>query len=139
MSSQATRSPSLTEIWGRISPTKMCLMTKNHILRQTAWTEFFRQHFYFFLRFFLKFRFMHNVLRDFQKKSNYKNRPFSRPVFHQIQLDMANKKHVMTISMEKWKKCTSQIFNFWNFVTEIFVKHVERFSKIMKLWKLVIF
>ena len=81
---------------------------------------------------------MHNVLRDFQKNKNYKNRPFSRPVFHQIQLDMANKKHATTISMEKWRKCTSQIFDFGNFVTEILCKHIERFSKCKKLWKLAI-
>ena len=41
----------------------------------------------------------------------------------------------MTISMKKRRKCTSQIFDFWKFITEIFAKHVERFSKIIKLWK----
>ena len=42
------RSPSLTAIWGLISPTKMRPMTKNHILGRSAWTEFFGWHFYFF-------------------------------------------------------------------------------------------
>ena len=62
------RSPSLTEIWDIISPTKLCLMTKSHILRQTARTEFLPQRFYFFQKHFFEFRFMQNVLRDFQKK-----------------------------------------------------------------------
>ena len=34
---------------------------------------------------------MNNVLKDFQKKSQYENLPFSRAFFHQIQLDMAKK------------------------------------------------
>ena len=42
------------------------------------------------------------------------------------------KEVVLTISMDKWKKCTSQIFDFWKFVTEIFAKHIERFLKIEK-------
>ena len=42
----------------------------------------------------------------------------------------------MTISMKKRRKLTSQIFDFWKFITEIFAKHVERFSKIMKLRKI---
>ena len=82
---------------------------------------------------------MQNILRDFQKKSQYGNLPFSRQFFYQIQLDMAKKKCVLTNSMAKWKNCTSQIFHFWNFVTEIFVKHVERFSKNENWWKLAIF
>ena len=80
-----------------------------------------------------------NILWDFQKLRKYENWSFSRPFIYQIQLDMATKKYVTTISMDKLKKCTSQFFNFWNFVTEIFVKHIERFSKIEKIWKLVIF
>ena len=65
------------------------------------------------LRHYFKFGFMHNVVRDLKKKSQYENWPFSRQSFHQIQLDMANKKCVLTSGMDKWKKCTSQIFNFW--------------------------
>ena len=58
------------------------------------------------------------------------------PIFHQKQLDMANGKCFMTIGMEKWRKCTSQIYDFWNFIAQIFAKQVERFSKIMNLWKI---
>jgi hypothetical protein len=46
---------------------------------------------------------------------------------------MANKKYLMMISMEKQRKCTSQIFDFTKFMTEIFAKLNERFSKIMEL------
>ena len=53
VSSQVAKSPSLMKIAGQISPTKMRLTTKNHILRQTARTEFFRWHFYFFLNHFI--------------------------------------------------------------------------------------
>ena len=117
---------------GQISPTKMGRTTKNHILRQTARTEFFRWHFHFFLKYFFEYGFMQNVLRDFQKQIMHENGPFSRPFFCHIWMDMANKKYIMTISMEKGRKCTSQIFYFWNFITEIFAKLNERFSKIMK-------
>ena len=51
--SQDARSPSLMKIGGQISPTKMRLTTKNHILRRSARTEFFRWHFYFFLNHFI--------------------------------------------------------------------------------------
>ena len=33
------------------------------------------------------------------------------------------------------KKITSEIFDLWNFVPEIFKIHIERFSKIMALLK----
>ena len=33
------------------------------------------------------------------------------------------------------KKITSEIFDLWNFVPEIFTIHIERFSKIMALLK----
>ena len=36
------------EIWGQITPTKMRLMTKNHILRRSARTELFGWRVYFF-------------------------------------------------------------------------------------------
>ena len=65
-----------------------------------------------------------------------KKLPFYWPFFYKKHLDMANEKYLMTIGMEKWRKFTSQIFDFWNFITEIFAKHVERFSKIMKLWRI---
>ena len=42
----------------------------------------------------------------------------------------------MTISMEKWRKCTSQIFCLSNFIAQIFAKQAERFSKNMNLWKM---
>ena len=124
-------SPSLTEIWDIISPTKLCLMTKSHILRQTARTEFLPQHFYFFKNIFLNLDLCKMYWEIFKKRIQHKKWPF----YHQKQLDMAN--YLMTISTEKQRKWTSQIFDFWNFITEIFVKHVERFSKIMKLWKIM--
>ena len=49
---------------------------------------------------------------------------------------MANQNHLMTISMEKQRKCTSQNFGFLIFITEIFAKQVERFSKNTKLKKI---
>ena len=110
--------------------------TKNHILRRTARTDFFNWPFYFFPNHFFEYGFMHNVLRDFQKQIMHENGPFSRPFFCHIRLDMANKKYVMTISTEKGRKCMTQIFDFWKFITEIFAKLNERFSKIMKLRKI---
>jgi hypothetical protein len=61
------------------------------------------------------------------------------PFYYQKLYHMADKLYTMTICMDKLKICTSQIFNFWKFVTEIFVKHIERFSKSKKLGKLAIF
>ena len=49
---------------------------------------------------------------------------------------MANEKYLMTMGMEKWRKCTSQIFDFWKFIAHEFAKLVERFSKIMNLWRI---
>ena len=66
-----------------------------------AWTEFFCRHIHFFFKCILKFGFLQNILRDFQKKSQYGNLPFSRQFFYQIQLDMAKKKCVLTNSMAK--------------------------------------
>jgi hypothetical protein len=40
--------------------------------------------------------------------------------------------YAMTTGTEKRRKCTSQIFHFWNFVTQILVKRIERFSKKIK-------
>ena len=79
---------------------------------------------------------MHNVSRDFQKQIMHENGPFSRPFFCGIRLDMTNKKYVMTISTEKGRKCMTQIFDFWKFITVILAKLNERFSKIMKLRKI---
>ena len=79
-------SPSLMKIAGQISPTKMRLTTKNHILRRSARTEFFCWHFYFFRNNFFKFKFMQNGLRDFQKKYKIKideNWSFSMPISQQ--------------------------------------------------------
>ena len=95
------------------------------------------------LRFFIfetsSQRFLSNMLRDFQKSWNYKeyeNGPFSRPIFHQQLSDIASKIYFMMTSMEKQRKSTSQIFDFSNFITEIFAKHIGRFLNIMKLWKI---
>ena len=45
--------------------------------------------------------------------------------------------YAMTTGTEKRRKCTSQIFHFWNFVTQILVKRIERFSKKIKtkIWR----
>ena len=90
--------------------------------------------------------FLSNMLRDFQKTWNYKkyeNAPFSRPIFHQKQSDIASKKYFKTISTEKQRKCTSQIFDFLNFITEIFCQTCWEIFKyheiIKKIWKLPIF
>ena len=72
----------------------------------------------------------------FQNLELWKIKINSRPFFYQKYLDMANEKYLMTISMEKWRKCTSQSFDFWNFIAQIFAKQVERFSKMMNLWKI---
>ena len=55
-----------------------------------------------------------NKLRDFQKTWNNEkteNCPFSWQFFHQNQLDMANRNHLMTISMKKWSIWTPQILD----------------------------
>ena len=82
---------------------------------------------------------LQNKFRDFQKwwiYEKYENCPFYRLFFGHMWLDMTNKNYLMTISMEKWRKCTSHIFHFGNFVTEICAKHTERFLKSIKLWKI---
>ena len=76
------------------------------------------------------------IFENLEIMKNTKKCPFSRPFFYQKHLDMANEKYLMTIRMEKWKKCTSQNFYFWNFIVQIFAKQVERFSKMMNLWKI---
>ena len=84
-------------------------------------------------------RYLQNMFRDFRKSRNnekWENGPFSKPFFYQKHLDMANEKYLMTIGMEKWRKCTSQIFDFWKFIAHKFAKLVEIFSKIMNLWKI---
>ena len=73
-------------------------------------------------------RFVQNILRDFQISWNYEtyeNCPFSRSIFHQKRKDIANQKYVMTISMGKRRKCTSQIFYFRNFITQICGKNMK--------------
>ena len=73
-----------------------------------------------------------NILRDFQISLNYEkyeNCPFSRTIFHQKRLKMPNKKYLLRISMENWRKCTSGIFDFENFITEIFWKHSHKVIK----------
>ena len=54
---------------------------------------------------------------------------------------MANEKYLMTISMEKWRKCTSQMFDFWNCIAQIFANKLRDFQKwwiYEKIWKLPI-
>ena len=62
-------------------------------------------------------RSLQNKLRDFQKwwiYEKYENCPFYRLFFGHIWLDMTNKNYFMTISMEKWRKYTSQFFYLEN-------------------------
>ena len=46
-----------------------------------------------------------------------------------MQLNMADKSYAMKMATEKSKKCTSQIFHFKNFVTEIFWNILRDFQK----------
>ena len=108
-----------------------------------SWQSAWKNEEYVHLRFLIfetsSQRFLQNMLRDFQKSCNYekyKNCPFSRPYFYQKHQDMANKNHLMTISIKKWRKCISQILDFWNLSREILAKQVRRFSKIMILRKI---
>ena len=76
------------------------------------------------------------IFENHEITKNLQIGPYSRPFFYQIRLDMANKKYLMGISIGKGRKCMTQIFDFWKFITEIFAKLNERFSKIMKLRKI---
>ena len=58
------------------------------------------------------------------------NGPFFGPIYHQIHLDVVKKAYTLMTSMEKQKKCTSQIFDFWNF----FTWSEEHFSKYQNMW-----
>ena len=78
--------------------------------------------------------FLQNVLRDFWPFSKIKNSPFSRPIYHQTVLDTEKKSYSTTIGTEKRKKCTSQIFYFWKFITHFFWWSEEHFSKTQNLW-----
>jgi hypothetical protein len=109
------------------------LRKKINIPRPTAWKKLMHIDIHFFQNLFFRFRFLQNILRDFQKMSNFKKLSLSRQNYHQIQSNTAKKSYAMTRGSEKWKKSTTQIFHFWNFVTEIFAKHIERFSKNVKL------
>ena len=60
----------------------------------------------------------------FQKSQN---RQFCFAIFS-MKNASTEKKYTMTKSTEKQIKCTSPIFNFRNFVTEIFAKHFQKFS-----------
>ena len=110
---------------------------KSHIPRRRARKNEENVHLRFSIFETSSQRFLLNILRDFQKVWNYENWSFSRPIYHQIQSDMAENLYAMTTAMEKQKKCASQIFHFWNFITQIFAKHIERFSKDVKLWQII--
>ena len=78
--------------------------------------------------------FLQNILRDFWFFSKIKNGPFSGPIYHQIHLDRVKKAYTLMTSMEKQKKCTSQIFDFWNFITHFLKWSEEHFSKYQNMW-----
>ena len=79
-------------------------------------------------------RFLQNVLRDFWFFQKIKNGPFSGPIYHQIHLDRVKKAYTLMISMETQKKCTSQIFDFWKFITHFLKWSEEHFSKCLNMW-----
>ena len=134
--SQKNQTKKIGHFLGHFSTRYSKIWQKKYVSWRTAWKNENNVHLRFLIFENSSQRFFANILRDFQKSWNYENWPFSRPFFHQIQLAMTNKKYLMTISMDKLRKCTSQIFYFGNFVTEILAKCIERFSIIMKLWKL---
>ena len=78
--------------------------------------------------------FLQNVLRDFWIFSKIKNSSFSGPIYHQIYLDGVKKSLSLMISMETQKKCTSQIFDFWKFITHFLKWSEEHFSKCQNMW-----
>ena len=78
--------------------------------------------------------FLQNVLRDFWIFSKIKNSSFSGPIYHQIHLDRVKNAYATMISMEKLKKCTSHIFDFWKFITHFFKWSEEHFSKCQNMW-----
>ena len=78
--------------------------------------------------------FLQNVLRDFWFFSKIKNGLFAGPIYHQIHLDRVKKAYATMISMEKLKKCTSQIFDFWKFITHFLKWSEEHFSKCQNMW-----
>ena len=61
----------------------------------------------------------------FQKSQN---RRFCFAIFSMKNASTEKTKYTTTKSTEKRIKCTSPIFNFRNFVTEIFAKHFQKFS-----------
>ena len=74
--------------------------------------------------------FDHNlILRYFQFLAKTKNSPFSMPIYHQSHLNKEKKSYSMTIGTEKRKKFTSQIFDFWNFITNFFLMIGRAFFK----------
>ena len=106
---------------GHFSTRYIQIWQKKKLSWLLAWTNEKNVHLRFLIFENLSQRYLSNIVRDFWKLRNNENWPFSRPYFYQIQLDMAKNIYVLTIRMDKWKTCTSQIFPFWNFITEIFV------------------
>ena len=75
------------------------------------------------------------IWRDYWIKiSKIKNGPFSGPIYHQIHLDRVKKAYTLMTSMEKQKKCTSQIFDFWNFITHFLKWSEGHFLKFQNMW-----
>ena len=71
------------------------------------------------------YEFLQNVSRDFWFFINIKNTPFSKTIYYHI---------LLNTGMEKWRKCTSQIFDYWNYITRYFYQSEELFTKCQKLW-----
>ena len=77
---------------------------------------------------------LQKVLRDFWFFSKIKNGPFSGPIYPHIHLDRVKKAYTLMTSEEKLKKCTSQFFDFGNFITH-FLKWLDgHFSKFQNMW-----
>ena len=85
---------------------------KSHIPRRRPRKNEENVHLRFSIFETLSQRFLLNILRDFQKVWNYENWSFSRPIYHQIQSDMAENLYAMTTAMEKQKNVRLRFFIF---------------------------
>ena len=101
-------------------------------VRGGKWSNRTQKTFYAAKKMTINFKsdsFLRNVLRDFWFLKKIKNGPFSGLIYHQIHLDRVKKAYTLMISMEKQKKCTSQIFDFWKFIKHFLKWLEEYFSK----------
>ena len=78
--------------------------------------------------------FLQNILRDFWFFSKIQNGQFSGAIYHQIHLYRVKKAYKPWWPAWNKKKCTSQIFDFWNFITHFLKWSEEHFSKYQNMW-----